>query len=346
MIKSLSRLFALTLLLPGLSLLAQPAEFDFPTGCTQATPLNGEAVNFLIIAQVDGLPADTGGDFIAVFNGNGDVIGRSAISRVRVNGSNEIGATLEVRVLPGPNNCPTLADAPDVTVRLYDASADEIYVATNSFFTATAISGEIDGPDADPAVADLFNFLSASLPVTLADFTATAEVGSVKLDWSTSAETDNDRFEIQRSANPADGFVNIGKVLGNETTSEFNTYEFTDANPGEGMVYYRLQQFDVDGTANFSPIVVVEMEPAAERAVSIFPNPAPAGGRMTVRLNGPWTENGAQLRLVDAAGRQVAEWNSLSNGSLNTELPLVKPGVYQLIAIDGNERKVTRVVVR
>ncbi|MEM9929168.1 MAG: T9SS type A sorting domain-containing protein [Bacteroidota bacterium] len=346
MVKFLSRFFALTLLLPGLSLFAQPAEFDFPTGCTQATPLNGEAVNFLVLAQVDGMNADPNGDFIAVFNGNGDVIGRSAISQVRVNGVRVIGATLEVRVLPGSNNCPTLNDAPDLTVRLYDASADEIYVATNSFFPATVVANEVDGPDGDASTPDLFNFLSASLPVDLVDFTATEHAGAVKLNWSTSSEIDNDRFEIQRSTNPELGFVNIGKVLGNETTSEFNTYEFTDANPGEGMLYYRLQQFDVDGTANFSPIVVVELEAAAERAVEVFPNPTNAGGRLTVRLNGPWTANGAALRLVDATGRQVAEWTGLSNGSLNTELPVVKAGVYQLIATDGKERKITRVVVR
>ncbi len=347
MMKSLSRLFALTLLLPSLSLLAQPAEFAFPAGCVQATTFDGEGVTFSIVVQIDGNDAEfTGVDWVAVFNGDGEVVGRSAVTDGFLNGDEVAVATLVLRSDAGFDNCPTFGEAPDVTVKFYDASADEIYVAVNSFFTATEVSGEIAGPDGDAGLNDLFNFLSASLPVTLADFTASAEGDAVKLDWSTSAEINNDRFEIQRSTNPADGFVNIGKVLGNETTTVANTYTFTDVNPGEGMVYYRLQQFDVDGTSSLSPIVVVEMEPATERAVAVFPNPVSAGGRMTVRLNGPWTENGAQLRLVDAAGRQVAAWNSLGAGSLNTELPVVKAGVYQLIATDGKERKITRVVVR
>jgi hypothetical protein len=67
---------------------------------------------------------------------------------------------------------------------------------------------------------------------------------------------------------------------------------------------------------------------------------------MTVRLNGNWTAGGANLQMVDASGRKVADWTGLSNGSLNTELPVLKAGIYQLIATDGKEREATRVIVR
>jgi hypothetical protein len=112
------------------------------------------------------------------------------------------------------------------------------------------------------------------------------------------------------------------------------------------MVYYRLLQVDADGTSAFSPIVVVELEVSTELEVAVFPNPIASGSRLTVRLNGPWTNGGADIQLLDATGRKVADWSGLSNGSINTVLPMLRAGVYQLVATDGKERRITRVVVR
>jgi hypothetical protein len=67
---------------------------------------------------------------------------------------------------------------------------------------------------------------------------------------------------------------------------------------------------------------------------------------MTVRLSGNWTAGGVNLELIDANGRKVANWNGLSSGSFNTELPVLKAGIYQLIATDGKDRQATRVIVR
>lgn len=326
---------------------AQPAEFSFLAGCVQPATLNGEGTEFGVAAQVDGVDAEQGGgDFIAVFNGNGDLVGLSALSDGFFNGVEASVATLVLRASGGINNCPTYNDAPSLTVKLYDASEDVVLIAINSFFQASIDGGEIAGPDGSGATPDLFDFLAASLPVTLADLTATTNEGAVQLDWSTASETNNSYFEVQRSIDPAAGFQKIGTVTGNETTTSTSTYEFTDENPGEGMVYYRLLQVDADGTSAFSPIVVVELEVSTELEVAVFPNPIASGSRLTVRLNGPWTNGGADIQLLDATGRKVADWSGLSNGSINTVLPMLRAGVYQLVATDGKERRITRVVVR
>ncbi len=324
-------------------LYAQPAEFDFPSGCVEATTFDG-GVAFGVAAKVEGVDAQVPNDFIAVFNGDGDVVGRAALTSGFFNGSFASTAVLVLRSEAGDNNCPTFMDAPSLTVRLYDASADEVLLAPNSMFQALIDGGEMAGPDGSGATDDLFDFLANALPVSLTNFAATPNGTEVKLNWSTSTETDNDYFEVQRSASPDAGFVNIGKVLGSETTSSRSEYEFTDNSPATGTNYYRLQQFDLNGDTEFSPILVVEMEATDARAVAVFPNPTEAGGRMTLRLDGEWTN--ATVKMVDATGREVANWNNLRNGSLNTELPVVKAGVYQLIATDGKEQRTTRVVIR
>lgn len=343
MIKLFSRIvFVLTV--TGSTVFAQPAEFDFPAGCFEPSTLGGEGTEFGVAAQVDGVNAEVPNDFIAVFNGNGDVVARAALTDGFFNGNFASTAILVLRSDPGINNCPTFQDAPSLTVKLYDASEDIVLIAANSMFQGTVDGGEIAGPDGNGATPDLFDFLAEALPVSLTDFAATPHGSAVKLNWSTSTETDNDYFEVQRSANPESGFVNIGKVLGSETTSSRNEYEFTDNSPATGTNYYRLQQFDVNGESEFSPILVVEMEVTDLRAVSVFPNPTEAGSRMTLRLDGEWSNS--SVKMVDANGREVANWNNLRNGSLNTELPVVKAGVYQLIATDGKEQRTTRVVIR
>lgn len=341
--------FKFALLLPAVLLFTggifgqAPAAFDFPSGCTQAT-LNG--TSFTIEVKLDGVTPENNSDWVAVFNADDEVVGRAIVEQIFSNGSVVDGATLVLRETQGSTSCTAVYTNGPVTMKLYDASSGNVLLAGNSIFPASNDNGEVDGPDEDGGLVDVFDFLSSALPVTLANFSAAPNRNEVDLTWSTSSETENSYFEIQRSTSTNGEFQNIGKVLGNETTSEFNTYEFTDLSPAEGTNYYRLQQFDLDGTSAFSPIVVADIEVSAEQSVAVYPNPTVAGGRMTVRLNGNWSAEGANLQLVDANGRKVADWTGLSNGSLNTELPVVKAGIYQLIATDGDVRKATRVIIR
>ncbi len=336
-------LVSAVLLVSG-SLFAQaPAAFDFPNGCTQAT-LNG--TSFTVEVKLDGMSAENNMDWVAVFNANDEVVGRAIVEQIFSNGAIVSGATLVLRETQGSTSCAAVYTNGPVTMKLFDNSSGDVLLAGNSIFSANNDSGEVDGPDGTGATVDIFDFLSSALPVTLANFSASPNRNKVDLTWSTSSETENSYFEVQRSSTANGDFQNIGKVLGNETTTEFNTYEFTDVNPAEGTNYYRLQQFDQDGTTEYSPIVVADIAVSAERSVAVYPNPTVAGSRMTVRLNGNWAAGGANLQLVDANGRKVANWTGLSNGSLNTELPVVKAGIYQLIATDGKERTATRVIIR
>lgn len=327
------------------------APFTFPANCNPPATNLSTQPKLTGVVELDAMtPTQQGvfGNYVGIFNAADELLGQGQIGNV-INGTMvSEGVIIALQTDDqGINNCPVFTDGDLIVVKFRTADGDVL--AGNSTFNATvgdAASGRIDGPNGMVAVTDTFDFLSAALPVTLANFSATSNRNEVDLTWSTSSETENSYFEIQRSTSVDGGFENIGKVLGNETTSEFNTYEFTDVNPAEGTNYYRLQQFDLDGTSAFSPIVVADIAVSAERSVAVYPNPTVAGSRMTVRLNGNWAAGGASLRMVDANGRLVADWTGLSNGSLNTELPVVRAGVYQLIATDGKDRKVTRVVVR
>ncbi len=100
----------------------------------------------------------------------------------------------------------------------------------------------------------------------------------------------------------------IGQVEGSGTTSETQTYRFTD----EELPYaadtlsYRLRQIDTDGSAHTTdPVTVARRGPRDVELLGTYPNPARQ--RVTVRFAIPEeTEADAvQLRLYDVLGRRV-----------------------------------------
>ncbi|MTB52839.1 T9SS type A sorting domain-containing protein [Lewinella sp. W8] len=312
----------------------QAQTFEYPRGCSGPNIFSNPPVFFAEI-NVDGAVAPDGLE-VGLFDDTDGLVGRGTVN------SGEV--LFFVQGEQTGNGCPVFA--PGETVTLKAVLPVGIRLAANSTFTGTLTNGVFDGPDGTTSQTDLFDFRTVTLPVTLLDFRAVTIDRKVELNWATSEEINNSHFEIERSANPTESFVNVGKVLGNGTSEALNTYRFVDPTAEEGINYYRLKQIDFDGTFEYSPIVVVELEEAPQRLLSVFPNPVEVNGRLTVRLQGGWAKGATTLTLFDAGGRRVGKWTELSNGSFNTELPALPAGLYQLVATDGTERLTTGVVVR
>ncbi|MBL7771905.1 MAG: zinc-dependent metalloprotease [Chitinophagaceae bacterium] len=110
------------------------------------------------------------------------------------------------------------------------------------------------------------------LSVQWKEFNAVLKNNSdVELYWSTLSEINNDRFELQHSA---DGITynTIYQVKGRGLTEETSRYSFLDKNALPGRNYYRVRQFDVDGKYSDSEIRDVNLE-AAPFDISLYPNP-------------------------------------------------------------------------
>ncbi len=119
---------------------------------------------------------------------------------------------------------------------------------------------------------------NVAIPVELTSFNAYAEGEEVHLNWSTSTETNNSGFDIEkcRSSEISDqtGWGKIGFVEGNGTTTEIHFYSFTDNKVTSGKYLYRLKQIDLDGSCNYSKIVEVELTaPDKFSLQQNYPNP-------------------------------------------------------------------------
>ncbi|MBD1397188.1 T9SS type A sorting domain-containing protein [Pontibacter sp. JH31] len=176
------------------------------------------------------------------------------------------------------------------------------------------------------------------LPVELVYFTATVRNNQATLQWLTASEQDNDRFEIERSAD-AKSFEKIGTVKGKGTSSVENKYEYADRTPVQGTVYYRLKQVDLDGEFAYSKVIAVNAKGlASELSTQVYPNPFP--GMVKLTLTAP-QKQAAEMVIYDMNGRQVLRKTlELEAGvnSMELQLQQLQSGMYFLkIVSDGME---------
>lgn len=98
-----------------------------------------------------------------------------------------------------------------------------------------------------------------TLPVDLVSFDLEKRKEKVELKWTVASEINNDGWNVQRSEN---GFTwnTIGHVTGrgDSTAEEDYTFEDRESKPN-GMVFYRLEQVDLDGQKAYSDVKSVDM---------------------------------------------------------------------------------------
>jgi hypothetical protein len=182
------------------------------------------------------------------------------------------------------------------------------------------------------------------LPVEISSFSGQHVGESVRLEWSTISETNNDRFEIERleegggTEGTSAAWSVVGTVAGAGTTSEPQSYRFTDTELPyvADRLTYRLRQVDTDGTASLTKEVTVQRNLRTVELLSPFPNPV----RQTaiVRYATPRPME-VSLRLYDVLGRVVrtlADGRSDGRVETPTDLSDLSSGVYFLRLEAGN----------
>jgi len=206
------------------------------------------------------------------------------------------------------------------------------------------------------ATTDAFSeFVLASdsqpLPVELSGFDATVDGEAVRLSCSTASETGNAEFQIQRrtgeKANGRGGaWATVGSVDGGGTTSQAQSYRFTDEPPyAADRLTYRLRQVDTDGSAHPSKTVTVERGVQELQLLDTYPNPARQ--RATVRYALPEKQE-TTIRLYDILGRQVrAVLNQEQEGRHQRTLGMgsMPGGVYFLRLRAGGEIRTQKLTI-
>jgi hypothetical protein len=115
-----------------------------------------------------------------------------------------------------------------------------------------------------------------ALPVTLTSFKASNVKDDVLLSWTTASELNNAGFTIERSADGKQ-FTEVAFVKGYGNSSKTINYNDVDKRAFEvansAVLYYRLQQVDMNGKTQMSDVVTVVKTGKPTSNVIAYPNP-------------------------------------------------------------------------
>ena len=209
-------------------------------------------------------------------------------------------------------------------------------IATNSYYYFAKII-QADGNSIWTSPVWVYRSAIA-LPINLTRFTGRPVSKTVELSWTTAQEMNNDRFEIERSA---DGtrYENIGMVPSKfHTTSLSTDYTFNDLSPLNGINFYRLKEISMDGTFTYSDVVAVKFESPAISITKINPNPVIHVLNIVCESKESTPVN---CNLYNSEGRLVGNSKTYFSAGANTlsmDVSALEAGVYFVVLSRPNER--------
>jgi len=178
------------------------------------------------------------------------------------------------------------------------------------------------------------------VPVELSGFTSELNHNNVALIWSTTSETNNSGFDIERSSEN-NIWTKIGNVTGNGTSTKVNNYKFTDLNLNSGKYNYRLKQIDYNGNIeyfNLSNEVFIGVPDKFELSQN-YPNPFNPDTKINYKL--PANVN-VSIKIFDLSGKEVMtlvnETKAAGYYSVNFSGANLSSGIYfYRISAEGND---------
>jgi hypothetical protein len=170
------------------------------------------------------------------------------------------------------------------------------------------------------------------LPVELVSFTSKNVNNDAHLFWQTTSETNNDYFLIERSNNETD-WQAITTIQGAGNSTQLNSYNVIDPNPGSGQLYYRLSQFDFDGSKE---IISVASLFIGVHELIVFPNPT----NNFWQISYPLFDANATIELYNLSGQKVKFEAEVINNQININLSDFRQGIYFLTFIAPSGEKI------
>jgi hypothetical protein len=154
---------------------------------------------------------------------------------------------------------------------------------------------------------------------------------TVDLNWSTTNEVNTKNFEIQKRTD-ADSFVTIGSIA-SKNTAGVHAYSFTDQSASSGTAYYRVLQFDNDGSSKSSSVIAVTSKTATK--LSVYPNPA----EQTLNVNHPLSSNKANFSVLSLDGKIMLKKAVAANSTSSMlDVSSLASGAYMVILDDQNQK--------
>ena len=210
-----------------------------------------------------------------------------------------------------------------------DAGASTSYTvtglapSTTYYYRTRANKTSVAGQGSYPVAYTTATTL-ATLPVTLAGFTAKQQGTAVLLQWNTASELNSAHFSVERSSNGVD-YTRISTVQAAGNSSALRRYSASDNAPKPGVNYYRLVQVDQDGNYTYSAVQQVVF--AGGKVYTIL-YPSPAVDHFTIESNDAAIA-GTKGVVSDMQGRIVKKF-TVTGSRQQVDISALTKGVYHV----------------
>lgn len=184
--------------------------------------------------------------------------------------------------------------------------------------------------------------LESALPVTLISFTVGKGEGQTALlKWTTSEESNSDRFEIEHSLN-GKAWVKRSSTAASGESNVLTSYFYTEAMIGNGTHFYRLKMIDRDETFSYSRIQSIKV--IALSQMSLYPNPA----KDWITLGVDDLSQTERIQLNDNTGKVVHDQllRFQTGTSASIDLKQIPTGLYFVRVTDKNGNVVSMKMIK
>lgn len=184
--------------------------------------------------------------------------------------------------------------------------------------------------------------VGGTIPVKLVKFAGSLQNNNAILNWSTETEVNNTGFNIERSIDGTT-YNTVGFVAGAGNSTSLRNYNFTDRNIPTGIVYYRLNQIDLDGKTTYSNIIKLNNEASTNFTVTVV---NPSKSKVDLQL---FTSTGKKvsLNLYGMNGQLImSKQADLTAGTTSLSIgEKLSKGSYVLNIISDGEKLTKQVIV-
>ncbi|MFC4261453.1 T9SS type A sorting domain-containing protein [Ferruginibacter yonginensis] len=168
------------------------------------------------------------------------------------------------------------------------------------------------------------------LPLNLLSFNATLNNKKVRVNWQTTNEINTASFEVEKSTNQTN-FIKVGNAVAAFNTSGNHSYQIIDETPYEGISYYRLKTYDVDGSFYYSDIKKV----INNNKQSLLTVTSPVKNVLSININTNVSD--AKLVITNSIGMKVMQQNVNNNRTLKMNVAALASGIYNITLYQNNQ---------
>ena len=170
------------------------------------------------------------------------------------------------------------------------------------------------------------------LPIELLTFVGRNEEEKNKIEWVTATEKNTNYFRLEKSKDGV-SFETLLDVNAAKNSGSPKNYAAFDMNPFEGISYYRLNLFNLDGSSEYSNVIAINNGNLTNYISNARPNPTKGEIEFDVNTKG---KEKIRIELYNNTGAIISsEEQNLEGGykSLHLDLNKQESGIYLLKVI-------------